>query len=100
MQLARLAACSIVVVILGLTVPVNSMAQEPQIEFQDWLTTLIVEARERGIREEIIDEALRDVTPTPQVVTNDRNQSNTSKSASLSGVSIPAARVLPSIMNC
>lgn len=74
MQLARLAAGSIVVAILGLTAPVNSLAQEPQIEFQDWLATVIVEARERGIREEIIDVALRGVTPIPQVVTNDRNQ--------------------------
>ena len=74
MQLARLAACSIVVAILSLTISVNSLAQEPQIEFKDWLATLIVEARERGIREEIIDEALRGVTPIPQVVTSDRNQ--------------------------
>lgn len=74
MQLARLAACSIVVALLSLTMPVNSMAQEPQVDFQDWLATLIVEARERGIREEIIDEALRGVTPIPQVVTSDRNQ--------------------------
>jgi membrane-bound lytic murein transglycosylase B len=74
MQLARLAAFSIVVAILSSTISVNSVAQEPQVEFQDWLTTLIVEARERGIREEIIDEALRGVTPIPQVVTSDRNQ--------------------------
>ena len=74
MQLARLAACSIVVAILSLTISVNAQAQEPQIEFQDWLTALIVEAGDRGIREEIIDEALRGVTPIPQVVTSDRNQ--------------------------
>jgi membrane-bound lytic murein transglycosylase B len=74
MQLARLAACSILVALLSLTVSANSLAQEAQVEFQDWLAALIVEARERGIREEIIDEALRGVTPIPQVVASDRSQ--------------------------
>ncbi len=74
MQLARLAACSILVALLSLTVTVSSLAQEPQVEFQDWLATLIAEARERGIREDIIDVALKDITPIPQVVQNDRNQ--------------------------
>lgn len=74
MQLARLAAGSLVVALLGLTISVSAWAQEPQVDFQDWLATLIVEAREKGIREEIIDDALRDVTPIPQVVANDRNQ--------------------------
>lgn len=49
-------------------------AQEPQIEFQDWLAAVIVEAREQGIREEIIEQALGSVTPIPQVISNDRNQ--------------------------
>jgi len=75
MQLARLAACSILVALLSSTVITsNSLAQEPQIEFQDWLATLIAEARDRGIREDIIDVALKDVTPIPQVIKNDRNQ--------------------------
>lgn len=74
MQLARLAACSILVALLSLTVSVKGMAQEPQVEFQDWLATLIAEARERGIREDIITAALSNVTPIPQVVKNDRNQ--------------------------
>ncbi len=74
MQLARLAACSILVAFLSLTVTSRNHAQEPQVEFQDWLAELIAEARERGIREDIIEVALNDITPIPQVVANDRNQ--------------------------
>ncbi len=74
MQLARLAACSILVALLGTTVSPANHAQEPQVEFQDWLAELIAEARERGIREDIIEVALNDITPIPQVVQNDRNQ--------------------------
>ena len=42
--------------------------------FQQWLQTLIAEARELGIPQSIIDQALVSVTPIPQVVSNDRNQ--------------------------
>ena len=42
--------------------------------FQQWLQVLISEARELGIAEAIIDQALVSVTPIPQVVSNDRNQ--------------------------
>ncbi len=74
MQLARLAVFSVLVVLLEVTIPVISVAQEPQIEFQQWLDIVIQEARERGIREDIIEDALQGVTPIPQVVTSDRNQ--------------------------
>lgn len=42
--------------------------------FQSWLQAVIAEARERGISESIIEQALVPVTPIPQVVSNDRNQ--------------------------
>jgi membrane-bound lytic murein transglycosylase B len=43
-------------------------------DFQSWLQAVIAEARERGISEAIIRDALLPVTPIPQVVSNDRNQ--------------------------
>lgn len=46
----------------------------PDPEFQQWLQTLITEARAAGISESIIEQALIPVTPIPQVVANDRNQ--------------------------
>src|SRR5690606_9345876 len=52
----------------------EKQTQEEQIEFQDWLAAVITEAREQGIREEIIEQALSSVTPIPQVISNDRNQ--------------------------
>ena len=42
--------------------------------FQQWLQALILEAREAGIRNDIIEQALIPVRPIPQVVSNDRNQ--------------------------
>lgn len=42
--------------------------------FQPWLQAVIAEARDRGISESIIEQALVPVTPIPQVVSNDRNQ--------------------------
>ncbi|MDP1932755.1 MAG: lytic murein transglycosylase [Gammaproteobacteria bacterium] len=74
MQTARTAVCSILLALLSLTITVRTYAQEPQIDFQEWLSALITEAREQGIREEIIEQALIPVTPIPQVITNDRNQ--------------------------
>ncbi|MCB1664259.1 MAG: lytic murein transglycosylase [Pseudomonadales bacterium] len=74
MQLARFAASIALMALLSLAVSGPSLAQEPQMEFQQWLDVVIQEARDRGIREDIIDEALTGVTPIPQVVSNDRNQ--------------------------
>lgn len=75
MQSARLAAVSTLLALLMLIIPAPVLAQAPQqIEFQEWLSALIAEARDQGIREEIITQALVDVTPIPQVISNDRNQ--------------------------
>jgi membrane-bound lytic murein transglycosylase B len=71
---ARLAARSILLALIALTFAVRGYAQEPQIDFQEWLSALIVEAREQGVREDIIQQALSSVTPIPQVIDNDRNQ--------------------------
>lgn len=74
MYLARLAARSVLAVLISLTFCGQVFSQEPQIEFEEWLAALIKEAREQGISEEIIQASLRNVTPIPQVVSNDRNQ--------------------------
>lgn len=74
MQFARLAVSYLLLALLSVTISVSSSAQEPQVEFQQWLDAVILEARDRGIREDIIGEALTGVTPIPQVVNNDRNQ--------------------------
>ena len=74
MQTARHAAAKLLLALLILTAAMRGLAQEPQIPFEDWLATLIAEAREQGIREEIIEQALIAVTPIPQVINNDRSQ--------------------------
>jgi len=50
------------------------LQSETDKQFQSWLQELISEAREAGISESIIEQALLSVTPIPQVVANDRNQ--------------------------
>ncbi len=52
----------------------DSEVAAPDPEFQQWLQQLIAEAREAGISENIIDQALTGLAPIPQVVSNDRNQ--------------------------
>ncbi len=74
MHTARLAIRSTLLALFTLIFTVGAYAQEPQIDFQEWLSALIVEAREQGVREEIIEQALSSVTPIPQVIDNDRNQ--------------------------
>ena len=74
MQTARHPAVKFLLALLILTAAMRGLAQEPQIPFEDWLATLIAEAREQGIREEIIEQALVSVTPIPQVISNDRSQ--------------------------
>jgi membrane-bound lytic murein transglycosylase B len=49
-------------------------AENVDAEFDQWLQVLISEAQERGISQAIIEQALANVTPIPQVVSNDRNQ--------------------------
>lgn len=74
MQTARLAAARCLLALLMLTTAARGLAQEAQIPFADWLATVIAEAREQGIREDIIEQALVSVTPIPQVISNDRSQ--------------------------
>jgi len=74
MQTARHAAAKLLLALLILTAAMRGLAQEPQIPFEEWLATVIAEAREQGIREDIIEQALVAVTPIPQVINNDRSQ--------------------------
>ncbi len=74
MQTARLAAANCLLALLILVTSLRALAQEPQMPFEDWLAIVIVEAREQGIREDIIQQALVPVTPIPQVINNDRSQ--------------------------
>lgn len=52
----------------------SAQAPTSDADFQQWLQALIVDAQAAGISDAIIDQALRSVTPIPQVVSNDRNQ--------------------------
>ncbi len=52
----------------------SETASQADADFQQWLQALISEARQLGISDAIIDQALVSVTPIPQVVSNDRNQ--------------------------
>jgi membrane-bound lytic murein transglycosylase B len=74
MQTARLAAVKCLLALLILVASLRALAQEPQMPFEDWLSIVIAEAREQGIREDIIQQALVPVTPIPQVISNDRSQ--------------------------
>lgn len=74
MQTARLAAVKCLLALLICLASLRALAQEPQLPFEDWLAIVIAEAREQGIREDIIQQALVPVTPIPQVISNDRSQ--------------------------
>jgi len=74
MQTAGLAAVKCLLALLILVASLRALAQEPQMPFEDWLSIVIAEAREQGIREDIIQQALVPVTPIPQVISNDRSQ--------------------------
>ena len=50
----------------------SSLAQER--DFQAWLEEVRVEAREKGISEHIIQNALKDVQPVRRIIERDRNQ--------------------------
>lgn len=68
---------SLMFIVVTLLSPLSYSADNtasPDPEFQQWLQALIAEAREAGISESIIEQALVPVTPIPQVVANDRNQ--------------------------
>jgi membrane-bound lytic murein transglycosylase B len=74
MQTARLAAVKCLLALLICLASLRALAQEPQLPFEDWLAIVIAEAREQGIREDIIQQALVPVAPIPQVISNDRSQ--------------------------
>ncbi|MEY3668025.1 MAG: hypothetical protein RL572_1565 [Pseudomonadota bacterium] len=74
MQTAGLAAGKCLLALLMLVASLRTLAQEPQLPFEDWLAIVVAEAREQGIREDIIQQALVPVTPIPQVISNDRSQ--------------------------
>jgi membrane-bound lytic murein transglycosylase B len=52
----------------------NNSVHDDDHAFQQWLQDLIIEAREAGISEQIIEQALLPVTPIPQVIASDRSQ--------------------------
>ncbi len=74
MRTARLAAVKCLLALLILVTSLQALAQDSQLPFEDWLAIVIAEAREQGIREDIIQQALVPVTPIPQVISNDRSQ--------------------------
>lgn len=49
-------------------------AVESEKSFDDWLVALRAEAFENGIREEILDQALADISPVPRIIELDRSQ--------------------------
>ncbi|MDA1325055.1 MAG: lytic murein transglycosylase, partial [Proteobacteria bacterium] len=63
-----------IALVLGLSAP-RVMAQEAQDkEFQIWLEGVRAEARQLGISEKIIQNALKDVQPVRRIIERDRNQ--------------------------
>src|SRR5687768_1632717 len=77
-MLRWLAAVALAVVVCGGTVqvqeppPVAPVATPPP--FDEWLSDLRAEAIARGIRREIVDEALGDLKPVAQILERDRTQ--------------------------
>ena len=54
--------------------PRSAEAQEEQISFAAWLASFRQEARQAGIAPHVLDTALRNLRPDPQVITADRSQ--------------------------
>ena len=46
----------------------------PPASFEDWLTQLKDEARQRGFTDEVISQTLEGLQPLPRVIQSDRNQ--------------------------
>lgn len=61
------------VVVLG--VLTNPAFSQTKLEFSVWLNDVKAEAAKRGIKQSIIDSALKDVKPIKRVLKRDRNQS-------------------------
>jgi membrane-bound lytic murein transglycosylase B len=49
-------------------------APDEQLPFEQWRQELIAEARARGYSEDLIQQALADIEPLPEVIRNDRSQ--------------------------
>ena len=71
--MVRLNAVLIAALIAQAVPPVAPVAPLP-IPFDEWLAGVRAEAVERGLRPEVIDEALADVEPVAQVLERDRTQ--------------------------
>lgn len=72
--LVSLICMTLIYMATSFKVHAQEVAALDEADFRQWLQTLIAEARELGISESIIEQALVPVTPIPQVVSNDRNQ--------------------------
>jgi peptidoglycan lytic transglycosylase B len=71
-----LQVCVWLVALSALGVPLHLRAQEPERpSFSDWLTDVRVEALARGIRQDVVDEALGNLAePLPVIIERDRSQ--------------------------
>lgn len=58
----------------GLPAPQQQEEVAPPPPFDQWLATLIAEARTRGYGDALIDQTLTGLEPLPHVIANDRNQ--------------------------
>jgi membrane-bound lytic murein transglycosylase B len=81
-DMRRLSAACLVAAAVSV-VHFSARAQEPQAiapvpplppSFDEWLAALRTEAESRGIRAEILERALTDVQPVPQILERDRTQ--------------------------
>ncbi|MDA1185733.1 MAG: lytic murein transglycosylase [Acidobacteria bacterium] len=65
---------ALLVVVFLFTTGLQSPVPDEPPPFDEWLQELLVEARARGFSEGLIQEALANVEPRPQVIANDRSQ--------------------------
>jgi membrane-bound lytic murein transglycosylase B len=71
-NLLRASLVTFSLLLLGAAGPVGAVSAVP--EFDAWLEEVRVEARQKGISEDIIKSALSDVTPVQRILKRDRNQ--------------------------
>ncbi len=69
---ARLGLVALAILASSVGAPVRAASDVPG--FDDWLDGVRKEAREKGIREDVITIALGDVTPVERILKRDRNQ--------------------------
>ena len=65
---------ALLVVVFLFTAGLQNPAPDEPPPFDQWLQELMAEARTRGFGEELIQQALADIEPRPQVIANDRSQ--------------------------